>query len=132
MILKRLLQAFSISTLLLITGLAMPLVAQAADPADTACSGLSQATTGVICNDEAAATGGVSNIILRVISILSFVVGGVCVLMVIIGGFRYVISGGDTNGVQGAKNTILYAVVGLVVVLFARVILAFVYSQATK
>jgi hypothetical protein len=49
--------------------------------------------------------------------------------MIIIGGFRYVVSGGDSAGVEGAKNTILYAVIGLVVALLAQAIVVFVISR---
>jgi hypothetical protein len=51
----------------------------------------------------------------KVSNILIFLVGAVSVIMLIIGGFRYVVSGGDSAGVEGAKNTILYAIVGIVV-----------------
>jgi len=67
----------------------------------------------------------------RIINIFSIVVGAVSVIMIIIGGFRYIISAGDSNGVTGAKNTILYALVGLVVVLFSQIIVRFVLSNAT-
>ncbi len=67
----------------------------------------------------------------RIINIFSMVVGAVSVIMIIIGGFRYIISAGDSNGVTGAKNTILYALVGLVVVLFSQIIVKFVLSNAT-
>lgn len=49
--------------------------------------------------------------------------------MIIVGGFRYVISGGDSNGVSGAKNTIMYAIIGLVIVLFAQIIVKFVLTN---
>lgn len=67
----------------------------------------------------------------RIVDIFSIVVGVVSVIMIIIGGFRYIISNGDSNGVQGAKNTILYAIVGLVIVLFAQVIVRFVLVNVT-
>lgn len=66
----------------------------------------------------------------KIIDIFSIVVGSISVIMIIIGGFRYVISNGDTNGVSAAKNTILYAIVGLVIVLFAQVIVNFVLVNA--
>ena len=47
------------------------------------------------------------------------VVGSLCVLFVVIGGIRYVISGGDPSGISRAKDTIIYAVVGLVLTLSA-------------
>ena len=65
----------------------------------------------------------------RIINIFSIVVGSVSVIMIIIGGFRYIISGGDSAGVSAAKNTILYAIVGLVIVLFSQIIIRFVISN---
>lgn len=50
---------------------------------------------------------------------LLFLVGAISVVMLIIGGVRYVVSAGDQNAVQGAKNTILYAIVGIVVAFLA-------------
>lgn len=97
-------------------------------PATSACEGIEAA--GGNC-DATTANVGFKNIITAVVNVLSVVVGAVSVVMIIIGGFRYVISGGDSNGISGAKNTILYAIVGLVVVLFAQVIVAFVYKSAT-
>lgn len=64
-----------------------------------------------------------------VTQILVFIIGAISVLMIIIGGFRYVVSGGDSAGVEGAKNTILYAVIGLVVTILAQTIVVFVISR---
>ena len=58
-------------------------------------------------------------------------VGAVSVVVIIIGGFKYIVSAGDSNGIQSAKNTILYALVGLVVAVFAQVIARFVLGQVT-
>ncbi len=111
----------------------VPLVNAA--PADDACSSLKLVDPTAKCGSSEAAQkeaeGQVSNLVKVIINTLSMIVGAVSVVMIIIGGFRYVISGGDSNGVSGAKNTILYAVVGLVIVLFAQVIVRFVYSSAT-
>ncbi len=60
---------------------------------------------------------------------LIIIIGGFAVIMIVIGGFRYVVSVGDQNAVQGAKNTILYAVIGLVVAISAQLILDFVLSN---
>ena len=56
-------------------------------------------------------------------------IGAISVIMLIIGGIRYVISGGDSTAVQGAKNTILYAIVGIVVALLAYAVVNFVISS---
>lgn len=75
--------------------------------------------------------GTVNNIIATVINIFSLVVGVVSVIMIIIGGLKYITSGGDSGNVSGAKNTILYAIVGLVIVALAQIIVKFVLSRVT-
>ena len=75
--------------------------------------------------------GGVNNVISVVINILSVGVGLVAVIMIIISGFKYVTSGGDSGNVTGAKNTILYAVIGLVIVALAQFVVKFVLSKVT-
>jgi hypothetical protein len=74
----------------------------------------------------------IDEIVSQIINILSLAVGVVAVVMIIVGGFRYITSGGDSGNVTGAKNTILYAVVGLVVVALAQVIVRFVVDKATQ
>lgn len=64
-----------------------------------------------------------------VINILLFIIGVVSVIMIIIGGIRYTISNGDSSQITSAKNTILYAVIGLVVALLAYAIVNFVVTQ---
>ena len=53
-------------------------------------------------------------------------------IMLIIGGFRYVVSQGDQQQVQSAKNTILYAVVGIVVAILAYAAVNFVIGSFVK
>lgn len=74
----------------------------------------------------------VTRIISQVIDIFSVIVGVVAVIMIIVGGLKYITSGGDSGNVTGAKNTILYAVVGLIVVAFAQVLVRFVLNRATE
>ncbi len=81
-----------------------------------------QNACGTACNTNLS----VSNIIANIANILVFVVGSVSVIMIIIGGLRYVLSQGDTGAVGKAKNTILYAVVGVVVSIVAYAIIQFV------
>jgi hypothetical protein len=85
------------------------------------------ATTGCINDQKAGNTLG--NLISEVINIMSVLVGAICVIMIIVGGFRYVTSGGESNSVSGAKNTIIYAIVGLVIVALAQIIVHFVLSR---
>lgn len=65
----------------------------------------------------------------KIINTLIFVIGAIAVVMIVIGGLRYTISGGDSSQVNGAKNTILYAVVGLVIALLSYGIVNFVLAK---
>ncbi len=60
---------------------------------------------------------------------LIFIVGAISVLMVIIGGLRYVLSNGDSAGLKSAKDTILYALIGVVVAMLSYALVAFVISR---
>jgi hypothetical protein len=81
--------------------------------------------------DCATGSGGITGLISSVINILSLVVGVAAVIMVIVGGFRYVTSGGDANAISAAKNTILYAIIGLVIAALAQGIVRFVLNRVT-
>lgn len=73
----------------------------------------------------------INGTITTVVNIISIVVGVLAVIMIIVGGFRYITSGGKEEGVKGAKNTILYALIGLIIVALAQVIVRFVLSKTT-
>lgn len=111
-----------------IASIAISVPSVSAAPVDEACKGLIEIDRSVRC-DNAATKDGAFGLVADVINILSIVVGAAAVIVIIIGGIRYVVSGGDSAGVQGAKNTILYAIVGLVVALFAQVIVRFVLDN---
>lgn len=61
--------------------------------------------------------------------ILLFVVGAVSVIMIIVGGIKYVTSNGDASKVKSAKDTVMYSVAGVVVALLAYAIVSFVLRQ---
>lgn len=73
---------------------------------------------------------GDSSIVRRGINIMLYGVGVLSVIMLIFGGFRYVISGGKKESVTNAKNTILYAIIGLLVAVFAYAIINFILGAA--
>ena len=70
-----------------------------------------------------------NSIITNVVNIMSMIVGILAVIMIIYAGFRYVSSGGDSSGISGAKNTLIYAIVGLIVVAMAQFIVQFVLKK---
>lgn len=73
----------------------------------------------------------VDKIIANVLNILSFVIGVIAVIMIVIGGFKYVMSQGDSNSISSAKNTLLFALVGLVIVASAQIIVKFVLGSTS-
>lgn len=77
-------------------------------------------------------SGGVTATIKKIINILSVIIGAIAVVMIIIGGFRYVTSAGSAEGTKAARQTIIYAIVGLVIVALAQIIVHFVLSSVAS
>ena len=71
---------------------------------------------------------GDTGIFKQVTNVILYIVGIIAVIMLVIGGIRYVVSGGDSKKVTDAKNTILYAIIGLVIAFLAFAIVNFVIS----
>lgn len=97
-------------------------------PKDQICQGVG-AVTG---NADCTSTSGqptVDKVLKLALSILSFVVGVIAVIMLIVGGLKYILSQGESAQTASAKNTILYAIVGMVVAALAQVIVRFVLSK---
>ena len=69
---------------------------------------------------------GDGSLIQKIINIMLYAIGVLSVIMLIFGGLRYVISGGQKEAVTAAKNTILYAVVGLLIAVFAYAFIHFI------
>lgn len=65
-----------------------------------------------------------SNTIPTILNMVFAISASVALLMVVIGGFRYIVARGDPSGTASAKNGILYAIVGLIVVMAAYSIVA--------
>ena len=118
-----------IVTALLTIGLVIALVAT---PVSALGEGGASAGIGAARGDNTPSNlvNGDSSIIKRAINIMLFAVGVLSVVMLIFGGFRYVISGGKKESVTNAKNTILYAIVGLLVAVFAYAIINFILGAA--
>lgn len=79
--------------------------------------------------DQATTLFGATGIFTTISNVMLFAVGAISVIMVIIGGLRYVISGGNSGNITAAKNTILYAVVGLIISIMAYAMINFVISS---
>jgi hypothetical protein len=124
-----------VRTILATAGLLLGIVAPlaVAPQVDAATFDLFKSCSGVeseICNDQANQTlFGAGSIWGRVIDMLIFLVGAVSVIMIVVGGLRYTMSAGDSSAINGAKNTILYSIVGLVISIMAYAIVNFVASN---
>lgn len=124
--------------------LAVPAIANAATTAPPASSG----NTGTLCQGASDSLGNVSattpnsdcgassvssinNTTSFIINIFSAIVALIAVIMIIVGGVKYVTSGGSSEKTTSAKDTILFAVVGLIVVALAQIIVKFVLHKAS-
>lgn len=114
----------------LITPFAVTSPVFAADPPPPPGSGgrteACSAIGGSGCSEGA---GQLETVIRTAIDILSAIGGIAAVIMIVIGGFKYVTSSGDSQSVGNAKNTIIYSLVGLIVIAFAQVIVQFVLER---
>jgi hypothetical protein len=110
---------------------AMPL-AFAADLQGDACAGLNTLSSGTASTDcGSGGESGVRKLVGDIVNILSLVIGVAAVIMIIVGGLKYVTSSGDANAVGSAKNTVLYALIGLVVAVLAQFLVHFVVDKIT-
>lgn len=70
-----------------------------------------------------------SGVIKPIVNTLLFILGAISVVVIIIAGIRYTTSGGDSSAVAGAKNTLMYAIIGVIVALLAFAIVNFVVGR---
>jgi hypothetical protein len=99
---------------------------------DTATSGNGSTTSNDCVSSDNTSTSGLQHLAARVVNIFSLIVGIVAVIMIIYGGFKYITSGGDSGNVSGAKNTLIYAIVGLIIVALAQFIVHYVLGAAAN
>lgn len=71
----------------------------------------------------------VEETILIITNLLLFLIGAAAVIAILIGAIKYVTANGDQSSLTAAKNTILYAVIGLIVAVAAGAIVNFVLNQ---
>jgi hypothetical protein len=130
------LKALIVSLALLTTGVPMlaPAVASAlptnsfADSLKSdACSGLDQIDSTQGCGNG---KQGIDSVVRSVVNILSFIVGIVAVIMIIVGGLKFVTANGDSSRAASARTTLIYALIGVAVAALAQVLVRFVLSAS--
>lgn len=128
----KLLVASLVTFSLLLSTMLMGRPAYAASGFDTVCTTGSGSSSSTVCKSKDSNTNpvvGPNGIITKVITLMSIAISVGAVLVIIISGIRFVVSGGDPNSVASAKNAILYAVVALVVAALAQSIVIFVVNK---
>jgi hypothetical protein len=111
--------------LLLVPVLALGVGAVSVTPAGAA--PVDQITSGInATTDNQGSTTSLSSVFKTVVNVLLFVIGAVSVVMLIVGGIRYTLSAGNSSAVTAAKNTIMYAIIGLVIAFLAYAIINWV------
>jgi uncharacterized protein YacL len=105
---------------------AIPSNAGAFNVFSDACSGSAAGTA--ICTDSAK-KGEIQDFVKNLVNAMLYVLGAVAVIVIIFAGVFYVTSMGDATAITKAKNTLLYAVIGLVVALLAYAIVNFVLTS---
>lgn len=83
----------------------------------------------ISCDTENANGNSISELGRKVVNLFSLIIGVIAIIMIIYGGFRYITSGGASERVGNAKNTLIYAIVGLIIVALAQIIVHFVLNQ---
>lgn len=124
------------AALLLALALAVPVAIPVAvsaqeDPIkDGLCTGSNLSFTEEGCADAEGSGARLNDLIKDIINVVSIVVAIVAVIMIIFGGLKYITSGGESSNVSSAKNTIIYAIIGLVVVALAQFVVRFVLGRS--
>ncbi len=135
---KRISQGLLLVPLVALAVSAVPVGVGAVTPGGTDCASNNPTNTdlgigtGSQCAKGADQGSSLPAVFKTVANIMLFIVGAVAVIMLIIGGIRYVISNGDSTAISGAKNTILYAIIGIVVAFLAFAAVNFVTGQLTQ
>ena len=100
-------------------------------PTAQACTGIGatiDAAGKCVVTGASGAKGDLGTAFKQVANTLIFIVGALSIIMVIIGGLRYVLSGGDSAGIKSAKDTVLYALIGVGVAIVAFALVNFVIT----
>ena len=73
----------------------------------------------------------ITDIVKVVVNTLSVIVGIIAVIMIIISGLKYINSGGEAAKINSARESLIYAIVGIIIVSLAQFIARFVIAKST-
>lgn len=110
-----------------VLALAPPPTVASSTAANEACQGLN------LVSPNGCGNGGsqVNDTLSAIINVFSAIVGIVAVIMIIVSGLQFMTANGDPQGIAKARTALLYAIIGLVIVVLAQTIVHFAISQAS-
>jgi len=111
----------------------------AADPFNTACNNpqvksLPEDKKPAACREDGTKdplSGGKEGLFYRIAQVISVLAGAIAVIMIIIGGINMMTSGGDSQKFSNGRNTLIFAAVGLIIVVLAQALITFVINKVT-
>lgn len=120
-----------LSLALLVGLLSVPLAstASAQDIFGGACDGAGKNSSVCQSRDEGNPIAGKNGVLVKTTRIVAFIAGIAAVIIIIIGGLMYITSNGDSNRVSNGKDMIIYAAVGLVIIVLAQSIVTFIVNR---
>lgn len=122
----------AVLVLLTLVVLFVPVQASAADPFNAAPCG--EAADSAVCKDKKK-TGnpiaGKDGLLVKITRLVAYIGGVAAIIMLIIGGIRYIVSNGDPNKVSGAKDTIVNALIGIAVIVLGSTLIVYVVSRVS-
>lgn len=118
-----------LSLLVLLGGLMAPVPALAAGAADVCTGGA--ASESAFCKDQTTENPltGPNGVLLKVVQLIAVLAGIAAIIVIVVSGLQFVLSSGDPAKTQAAKSTLVYALVGLVVIALSGTIVSFVLSR---
>src|SRR5688572_2331759 len=112
--LKHLIQTFIFASLLAVP-LSQPVVAAHTDTHRIACEQLNQSSGSALNCEPGDSQNIFDTAVGKIINLLIFIVGTIAVIIIVVAGLMYVLSGGNPENTRRAKDAIIYAVIGLVI-----------------
>lgn len=107
--------------------------AEFTSPFQDTCDGSSAARSSSVCQDEGRKTTGIDgskqttqDLVNKVANIIAAVGGIIAVVMIMVNGLTLIMSTGDSAKINKARDGMIYAAVGIVVIVMARVIVGFI------
>lgn len=109
-----------------------PRIALAQTAFDNACAAGTKTSDSAVCKDKNNNTNpfyGPGSLVSKATEVVAILAGSAAFIMIIVSGIRFAISGGDSNAVTSARNTMFYALIGLAVAVMAQAMVIFVINK---